>query len=107
MTEDQMVVALRSMSDERDSDALRTYLAIAGSKIVQRMYPFGSDKTEVPEKYHYTQLEIALYLLNKRGADYQTAHDENGIKRTYGSADVPAELLRTITPMASVIGGKR
>lgn len=105
LNENQMVAMLRSMSGEADGDVLSTYLSLAGQKILQRAYPFDDTKTAVPERYQYTQLEIALYLLNKRGADYQTSHDENGIKRAYGSADVPAELLRVITPMAATIGG--
>lgn len=46
-----------------------------------------------------------MYLLNKRGAEGQTAHSENGISRSYEDGDVPPTLLRDIVPFASVMGG--
>ena len=61
--------------------------------------------TEVPEQYGFTQVEIAVYLLNKRGAEGQTAHSENGISRSYEDGDVPPTLLRDIVPFAAVMGG--
>ena len=48
------------------------------------------------------QIEIAVYLYNKQGAEGQTAHSENGISRTYESADVPESMLRGIAPF---VGG--
>ena len=59
--------------------------------------------TEVPTKYHHLQIEIAGYMLNKRGAEGQTAHTENGIVRQYENADIPASMLRTVTPFCGVI----
>ena len=55
-------------------------------------------------QYDSVQLEIAVYMLNKRGAEGQTSHGENGISRTWGGADVPEELLASITPYARVHG---
>jgi len=49
------------------------------------------------------QLEIATYLLNKRGAEGQTAHSENGISRSYESADVPSSMLNQIVPHCGII----
>lgn len=50
-----------------------------------------------------TQVEIAAYMLNKRGAEGETAHSENGVSRSYEDGDIPATLLRRITPMAGVL----
>ena len=46
-----------------------------------------------------------MYLLNKRGAEGQTAHSENGISRSYEDGDVPPTLLRDIVPFAAAMGG--
>jgi hypothetical protein len=67
------------------------------------VYPYDSTVTEVPNRYETKQVEIAVYLYNKRGAEGQTAHNENGINRTYESADVPESLMRGITPFVGVI----
>lgn len=106
LTERQKLAALKAMTDEQDEDVLSTYLSIAGNKVLQKAFPFNPEQTEVPERYEYTQLEIAVFLLNKRGAEGETTHSENGISRTYSGGDVPPALLREITPMAAVIGGK-
>ena len=76
---------------------------MGGRKIFNRAYPYGSEETEVPARYDYLQCEIAAYLLNKRGAEGQTGHSENGISRSYESADVPESLLSAVTPMVGVI----
>lgn len=104
MTKEEKLVALKAMVGGSDTDeVLSTYLNIAGSKIIDRAFPFKSDVTEVPTKYEYLQLEIAAYLLNKRGAEGQTSHSENGISRQYENADVPASMLKSITPHCGVL----
>jgi hypothetical protein len=86
-----------------DEDALLlTLLSISAQKILDRVYPYDSTVTEVPNRYAMKQVEIAVYLYNKRGAEGQTSHSENGINRTYESADVPESLMRGITPYVGV-----
>ena len=60
-------------------------------------------RSEVPEKYGALQCEIAAYMLNKRGAEGQTSHSENGITRSYENADVPSSMLKVVTPHVGVI----
>ena len=84
-------------------DVLNAYLTIAGKKIIARRYPYDDTVTEVPSRYGYLQCEIAAYLLNKRGAEGEVAHNENGISRTYENADVPDSMLRDVTPVCGVI----
>lgn len=103
MTDTEKLTMLQAMTGEKDEGVLSTYLSIAGNKILRRAYPFDDTKTQVPDKYGYTQLEVAAYLLNKRGAEGQTAHSENGISRSYEDGDVPPSLLREVIPCASVI----
>lgn len=104
MTQAEKVQLLHAMVGESDTDeVLFTYLTLAGRKIIARAFPFDPEVTEVPSRYEFLQCEIAAYLLNKRGAEGQTAHSENGISRSYESADVPESLLGAVTPMAGVI----
>jgi hypothetical protein len=88
-----------------DEDALLlTLLSISAQKILERVYPYNPMVTEVPARYETKQVEIAVYLYNKRGAEGQISHNENGINRTYESADVPESLMRGITPYVGVFG---
>ena len=102
MTKEVMKARLSALTGETDDNILLTFLDIAGEKILEKCYPYRHDKREVPARYHSTQLEIAVYLLNKRGAEGETAHSENGIHRSYESASVPNSMLKGIVPFASV-----
>ena len=104
MKQAEKLTLLKAMVGSADSDdVLLAYLDIAGRKVINRAYPYGTEETEVPSRYDFLQCEIAAYLLNKRGAEGQTAHSENGISRSYESADVPESLLGAITPMVGVL----
>lgn len=105
MTEADKLGILKSMTGETNSDLLFAYLSLAGAKILRRLYPFGVPEgvTEVPQEYSMNQIDIAVYLWNKRGAEGQISHSENGISRTYGDADVPGTMLRDIVPFAEVV----
>ena len=50
-----------------------------------------------------TQIQIAVELFSKRGAEGQTGHSENGISRSYESADVSPSLLKRITPLVGSV----
>ena len=104
MTHEEKLKLLKAMVGESDTEeVLLAYLNIAGSKILNRAYPYGTEETEVPRRYEFLQCEIAAYLLNKRGAEGQTGHSENGISRSYESADVPESMLGAVTPCVGVI----
>ena len=104
MTQAEKLTLLKAMVGESDTEeVLLAYLNIAGQKIINRAYPYDAEDQEVPTRYDFLQCEIAAYLLNKRGAEGQTSQSENGISRTYESADVPESLLGAITPMVGVI----
>lgn len=109
MTEVEKLSLLRAMvgtpntDEDWSDDVLISYLTIAGRKIINRAYPYDDEVTEVPRRYGYLQCEIASYLLNKRGAEGQTAHSENGVSRSYESADVPESMLSEVIPFCKVI----
>ena len=109
MSDTEKLIFLRTMvGNESDNiewgdDVLLTYLTIAGQKIINRAYPYDEEVTEVPRRYGILQCEIAAYLLNKRGAEGETSHSENGISRGYESADIPDSLIGQVVPFCGVI----
>ena len=105
MTDQEKLELLKAMiGDSTESNiVLSTYLKIAGDKIVNKAYPYNNDITEVPKQYEILQCEIATYLINKRGAEGQTSHSENGITRSYENADIPTSMLRSVTPHVGII----
>lgn len=103
MLETEKIEMVKFMTGETSDGVVSAYLKIAGNKICRKAYPFDPTVTEVPEQYSLLQVEIAVYLLNKRGAEGQTGHTENGISRSYESGDVPTSMLRQIVPMCGVL----
>lgn len=107
MTTDAKIDILRRLMDEDETDrgVLEAYLELAGQKILNRMYPYKDDYEglEVPDRYVMVQMNIAVYMLNKRGAEGEIQHIENGIHRNYGSADVPDAMLKDVYPFAQAI----
>lgn len=104
MTDDEKLAFLKTMIGDSDTDAmLSTYLTIAGRKIIARAYPYDDTVQDVPKKYDVLQCEIAAYLLNKRGAEGEVQHSENGISRSYENADIPASMLKPVTPYCGVM----
>lgn len=103
MTDTEKLTALKAVVGGSDTDeVLSTYLKLAGSKILAKAYPYDDTVSEIPVKYEYLQVEIAAYMLNKRGAEGQTSHSENGISRTYENADIPASMLKAVTPHCGI-----
>lgn len=108
MTEVEKLSLLRVMVGQPNEgdwadEVLISYLNIAGRKIINRAYPYDDTVMEVPLRHGNLQCEIAAYLLNKRGAEGQTSHSENGINRAYESADVPESMLSEVIPRVGVL----
>ena len=119
MTEEKKAQMLRVMigdtAAKETPETLSVYLELAGARILERLYPYREPEivdgeevwpekwNRVPSKYEMLQLKIATYLMNKRGAEGQIQHIENGIHRNFGDADVPESMLSDIVPFARAI----
>lgn len=90
--------------DTASNDLLLYLLEQAEGIILNRRYPFGvPEGAELSAFHQQIQLHIAVELFNKMGAEGQTAHEENGIKRTWEAGDVSPALLRTIVPVCGSV----
>ena len=82
---------------------LEDILESAKAVILSRRFPFGEYPQDIEDKYKDLQIRIAVEMFNKRGAEGEIAHSENGVSRTYQSANVSEDLLKEITPKAGVV----
>lgn len=97
----QLTVLKSLLEDQNASDdVLQFYLDNAGDIICSLR-----NSNEVEKEYLTTQIKIAIELYNKRGAEGQTSHSENGISRQYEKSDVSPSLLMNITPFAKSVSG--
>jgi hypothetical protein len=83
-----------------DSATIGSYLALAEQKILQRVYPFGNgNEYTMPTRYEYIQCELAARYILRRGSEGEVVHNENGINRTYASAndeDLLGEVMQVV-----------
>ena len=99
MTDKKTRLAALISPDTASPELLSYLLDQAEGIVLNRRYPFGvPEGAGVPHQYEHIQLQIAVELYSKRGAEGQTAHSENGIGRSYEAADVSPSLLRRIIP---------
>ena len=82
---------------------LEDILESAKAVILSRRFPFGEQPTEIEPKYNDLQIRIAVEMYNKQGVEGQTSHSENGVSRSYASANVSEDLLKEITPKVGVV----
>ncbi len=89
---------------EKVNDAeLEDILESAKAVILSRRFPFGEQPDEIEPKYKDLQIRIAVEMFSKRGAEGEIIHSENGVYRTYASANVSEDLLKEITPKVGVV----
>lgn len=93
---------LALQTGEENMAILEDALETAKSAIMSRRFPYGDWPDEVESRYTDLQYRIALDLYNKRGAEGQLSHGENGISRNYESSWVSNQLLSEIVPLCGV-----
>ena len=106
MTNAEKIEKLKVLiSPDIATDSLLLYLLEQAEGIIlNRRYPFGAPEGAVLSPIHQQiQLRVAVELFGKMGAEGQTAHDENGIKRTWEAGDVSPSLLRLIVPVCGSV----
>jgi hypothetical protein len=90
--------------DTASDDLLDALLSQSEGIVLNKRYPFGiPEGATVPTQYEHVQLQIAVELFAKMGAEGQTGHNENGVNRTYEAADVSPSLLWRIVPMCGSV----
>lgn len=107
MTDSEKLAQLRLITEADDDEAvLLSYLAQAKDVILNRMYPYLEEGAytdlTIPSRFDWKQIRIAAYFMNKRGAEGETQHIENGIHRNYKSSDVPEDMLWDVFPMVGI-----
>ena len=106
MTNEEKLIRLEALisPDVADANLLSVLLEQAEGIVLNKRYPFGAPEgATIPSAYEHIQLQIAVELFSKMGAEGQTAHNENGISRTYEAADVSPSLLRRIVPVCGSV----
>lgn len=112
MTNEQKIALVKKLyglkadTTELTDAEITPFLTVAESIILNKYDPYGHT-TVLPSKYEVLQCRISNFLLTKQGAEGEIQHTESGVTCIYGQADIPADLMKEITPKAGVIGYAR
>lgn len=89
--------------EESNDELLFDILESAKNLILLKRYPFTEETPlELENKYTELQLQIAIRMYNKIGAEGETAHTESGVSRSYGSSAEYEDLLARVIPKGAV-----
>lgn len=102
---DQLDRLKLKLDGEDTTDALLLDLLESAKSIIQNhRYPCSpSFPAALEDRYLDLQVRIAAELFSRMGAEGQTGHSENGISRSWSSANVSQDLLVEITPKVRVV----
>lgn len=107
MTEAEKITYIKNLCEEDDEDVLSAFLAMAEEIAKERVFPFGcSDETfssKVLKRYDKIICEIAVFLVNKRGAEGEKGHSESTAERTFENGGVPDTYLKKLIPYCGVV----
>ena len=109
MTQEEKVAMVQAIvgddSDVATDEQVAIYLQLACDKMLERLFPFDSSKSEgdLPARYDTMQCELGARLYLRKGGEGELSHEENGVNRTYGSVD-DEDILSRLTPFARVGG---
>lgn len=104
MSENEKIALCKSLIPDASvtDDVITAYLNLALQKILDRLYPFGSQPTEISSNYDMLQCELAVRMIARRGGEGEINHSENGISRTWANVD-DEDLLSRVVPFVGVL----
>lgn len=108
MTDSEKIAMVKVLCEDdagATTEVVTAYLSLACSKMLERLYPYDSDKgaSDLPVRYGMLQCELASRLFLRRGGEGEVSHEENGVNRTYGDV-ADEDILSRLTPFAKVGG---
>lgn len=71
------------LTSNNEDELLKDFLDTAKDEIMARRYPFGDFPDGLDVRYANLQIEIAMVMYNKQGAEGQKSHSENNVSRSY------------------------
>lgn len=95
---------LKKLVPEITGDDIEVLLELSKGVILNAQYPFGDiANKEVENRYLHLQVQMCIEMFNRRGSEGETQRTENGISRTYDTADISKTLINRIIPKCEIL----
>lgn len=106
MTDDDKLAKFVLVTGESDEELARLYLERAEQAVLERRYPLTEDRSmlSMPARYDGLQIDIAVAMWARRGAEGESEHAENGVNRVYEHAE---SYLKRVVPCIGYEDGAR
>lgn len=107
MTETEKITYMKNLCEEEDTAVLSAFLDMASEIAKEKVFPFGCPNealaAKVMPRYEKIICEIAVFLVNKRGAEGEKGHMESTAERTFENGGVPDTYLKKLIPYCGVV----
>lgn len=106
MTDSEKIAMVQTLVESdpgATENVVTVYLNLASNAMLERLYPYDSNRDDIPSRYDTIQCELAARYFLRRGGQGELNHEENGINRQWESVD-DADILNRLTPFAKVGG---
>lgn len=110
MTKKTKLAMLKSMleiTDDSKDKELETYLEFTKNEILGWLYSLIGEVPEyivdVPNQHEQVQIMACVVGINGKGAENETAHNENGINRTFKYVDAIEYIRNNVMPYIKVV----
>lgn len=106
MTQKEM---LKKLVPEITDDDIEVLLELSKGVILNARFPNGEiplnelGETYVENRYLHLQVQMCIEMFNRRGSEGETQRTENGISRTYDTADISKSLVGKILPKCEIL----
>lgn len=95
---------LKKMVPEITDDEIVVLLELSKGVILNAQYPFGNIPVEeIENRYKHIQIQMCIEMYNRRGSEGEVQRTENGISRTYDTADISKSLINRIVPKCQIL----
>lgn len=111
MTDAQKLTTVQTLIEDGSgympsNETLNTYIQAAGNEILAWMYHLvggvPQDVTVVPSKYEGIQIYAVVVGWTHAGAEGETAHTENGVRRDFKYSDMLDYIHNNVLPYVRV-----
>lgn len=110
MTSDEKLTMLQTLLDDGGAlpsdEKLEAYLTLSAQEVLNWMYHLvggvPAEVTSVPQRYEVIQIYAVVAGYTHAGAEGESSHDENGIRRTFLYSDMADYIHKNVLAYARV-----